>query len=333
MATILQYDIKYNIATLSDLLDLFKDFAVSCGWTLYEQIKGKKWGFKTGQNYGFWDDNAGENYLELRTTDFGGNTFFARLQVEGDNTIATDGKLLNHSVLNYDGTEINKYLVTSATHPYLQAAKTNGTVASAALTYAQIGARATLIPQAFFFGNNKVLYMIIQFNSSYIFPIGFGVLELLDQTEGLGWWTTRGETSTYFNNKNWVSTTYPYNGFRRVALRPGSTVLLMEDVLASNTLLKKDWFTTSTGIAAGVTINYGLAMVCNGTSKIRPAVHNYYYLNENSVYRPFAKDWHVNINTYGLEIGEQLKLGNETFISFPHFKKDINYYGFAFRVS
>lgn len=324
MPSIMTYEVHSNLASPSAFIDKLKDFAITCGWTLFEQYKDLAWSF-SGGSYGFNSASAGENYIELHTTDYGGNTLKYRIKCRNTASASSDNIFIDAGLHKYTA-DADKWNTASGDHPYIRSKN------EASIWYDTFACKATNIPTVWFFGNSKVLYWVIKYDATYCDTFGTGILEMLDTTEGLGWWM-------YDDNQSapiWSLKSLNYNGLVLQKIRPGTSINDMAHSTSAG-WVRKDWyFVKNTVSTAGSSQFYGAEKLMNNNpfSSIKPAFQNYFFYNENGagIWRPYAKNWHVHLNTYGLLIGEQIKYGNEKYITFPYFTQNVDYMGHAFRI-
>ena len=322
MPSILNYQANNNVSNPSDFVDKLRDFALANGWTLFEQYKNLAW--TQSGTYGFNTASPGENYVELHTSDYGGNIFKFRIRCRNTASASSDNISIDFGVHKYIA-DADKWNTASSTHPFQQSKN------ETAIRYDTFSCKATDIPTVWFFGNSKVIYFAIKYDGVFCDTLGFGILEMVDTTEGLGWWVSDAEAP------GWSTKNYTKGGLTIQYVRPGSTI---SDTGSSNGsgLIRKDWWFTKNTASLPITnsrfFSASKLLANNPHSSIKPALQNWFFYNDDGIgiWRPYAKNWHIHLNTYGLLIGEQIKYGSEKYITFPQLTQNVEYIGHAFRI-
>ena len=305
---VLNYDIQINVASHHAILTKIKDFALAQGWSILNYLENVQWAW-TGTQYDFV---AGDEYfLEIQSSGFGNQILHYRFRslIPSD---PTDAKI---EVSAQHGEAIDH---SSSLHPIYQ--NDWATVSSGA--YRRFSFLGTTIPKVYLFGNVWFIAVAAQISNNYCNFMAVGSLELTDTSLSEGNYCCRG------NGAKWDATLscfdYLNGSWIGVYLDAGGRI--------ADTNIR---FSTNNAWYGGAGMRYARALVKNSWSIVRPVAQPTVYVkNAAGLWQSIGYLPIYRMNTLNLQIGEELKYGNDRYICFPNTRRLTEYKGgVAFRVA
>lgn len=308
--TVLAYAIETNIATHHDFLEKLKDFCQAQGWTIDYFFTNVSW-VSSGGGYDFVS-GGGESFLEVTSSGYGSQILNFRLRSEA---VGTDPDnefiwLTPHlgEAIDYGDND----------HPCRQ----NSWRTSSG--YNKTGFKPTDIIRAWFFGNNKFIVAVAQFDNDYCTFLSFGTPELYNSAEAQG--NFAGFTST--SDSAW------YAKSDRLPFDSVVNCFYYNSMLDSGRIGNNLMFGASNEVL-GHFGRYGKAITKNSFSNVRPMMKPMLFAKSpvDEIWRPFGT-WQIfRVNTKDLWIGEKIKYGTEEYLTFPSCKGNSEKYrGMAVRI-
>lgn len=315
--SILNYEVHTNVTDHHDFMLKLKNFASAQGWSVQTWETNKIWGDIGGGVYG-WIAGA-EDFLEIRSTGFGGQAMQFRLRLE-------DAGVNNNRWLQlgaFAGTV--GYDTANAAHPVIRddAADSNWNSSR------YFGLSSETMPAVWFFGNEKIIIWVVKYDATYIQVCGLGSLDLLDSTETEGEWAghTIGATYEYWYTKS----AHLCFDWDQLCIRWAGVAL------ASNTDVQYS-FRANYGKYSAITVDFlsyfNSVIIENKYSSRRPLFRQDVYVKDSADGKWFllGRHWAYRLQHEGLKIGEEITYGSEKYITFPWRVLDVDTSGFAIRV-
>ena len=293
--TVLNMQIHSNIADEKDWLEKLKDFCFAQGWTIDEYQTDKNWQSNTGFVNG---GGSGDDYLFVSSSGFGSQNLVFRMKTFESGTP-------NSNYIQMGGFTDTSFDIATSTNPVLQTDKFN-------TNQLAVGLPSSTILRAWFFGNDKFIYVATQIESDYVEHFAFGSVELFNPAETEGNFAGYNRTSTlqHWFNKNsafppfdTVDRSVLFNGIGKTTADAGTNFILSTN-------------TTNVGKFFG----YGHLITPNNFSEVRPMQKQIYYVEDSGdgQWFPLGQTWIYRVNTTDLNIGESIFYGTEEYICFPY---------------
>jgi len=313
--TVLGFEIHENLVDHHDLIDKMRAFAVTKGWTVALYQTNSVWANQGGGVYA-WDPGS-EDFLILTSPGFGSQDLQFRFRVEDSGAVAT-----------HEWVQINGYTGSTAldpifTHPLIQT--TIGTPWTQANRHHSFPSQT--IPKTWFFGNDKIIIVVVEVDSTFCVTMVFGSVNLFDTTEIEGnLYMPRGSSSSvnhWFNHNTLVSFDFSVSDL---------VFYDAEGKVNSGTNFSFNTSGLSTNTRFG---SLGDCVLRNAFSEIRPMFKQTIYTqrNSDSRYLPLGDPWVFRLDTEGLGIGEKICLGTKEFLAFPNGRVNERFKGFAVQIA
>lgn len=327
--TVLNYETHVSVTDIPDLLSKIKTFLeTTCGWTVNSFQQNKDWEDTGGGVYGFVSGD--QTYLDVNAVAYHGSQDlrFKLLYLAEGGDASNDWVRLRH----------NKSVIDTAdsTHPVEQS---NDTLYTSNQARYDIGVPPSSIPQVWFFGNNKFFTAAIKCSGDFCQFIGFGCLELFDQTtqnDGGFYgstvyatgstrreWYDYAESATIFRNPFdcWDPESTSY---RTLAFSGASAHKIAPNAIGNATHSVLDGYYLA---------QHELLRHNNLVTGIKPLVKLLLYLPISSIPTPIGYLPVFKINYAGFSMGQLLSYGGQEYRVFPNCYQADSIHGIAFRVT
>ena len=307
-----------SVTGIKDYLEKLKDFAVAQGWTQEHYLTNVQWqigGFVAGS----------EDFLQLSTTGFGGQSIFMRFRTN------LDGGDTENDWLEMGAHKANTFDNASSIHPVQRdvSGASNWNSSNRFTSY-----HPTSIPQLWIFGNDKFIFSVAKHSTTICVFQMFGSLEHFDTTQ------TQGDIATCVANSASASFKWytgnvvsPFDHTQQYIYYDNGLVAQTNHgfdfrylLISGNSSYSLSKFATSGKIVQSP----------NAYSERRAPIKQRMYIKDvpgDSLWWSIGTCWIYRFNVDSLAIGEEVTFGTEKYLCFPNPSVPGTTGGFAVRVA